>query len=97
MLSHPQLCIFGAQPAGGHCHLPIRTQSFAALSHMKPPGLNRHTCPSKPNVMTGLSKAGVCKNASGHFYLSMSVSELMCAFPLYSCCVLFVCLFVCFR
>lgn len=50
MLSHPQLCIFGAQPAGGHCHLPIRTQSYAALSHMKPPGLNRHTCPSKPKL-----------------------------------------------
>lgn len=39
--------------------------------------------------MTGLSKAGVCKNASGHFYLSMSIccifcSEFMCAFLLYS-------------
>lgn len=30
--------------------------------------------------MTGLSKAGVCKNASGQFYLSTSVSEFTCAF-----------------
>lgn len=39
--------------------------------------------------MTGLSKAGVCKNASGLFYLSMSISYIfcsgfMCAFCLYS-------------
>lgn len=27
--------------------------------------------------MTGLSKAGVCKNASGHFYLSMSMSYII--------------------
>lgn len=38
--------------------------------------------------MTGLSKLGVCKNASGHFYLSLSISyifcsEFMCPFILY--------------
>lgn len=46
----PAVYFWCQQPGGGHCHFPTRIQSSAALSHMKTPALNRHTCPSKPNL-----------------------------------------------
>ena len=51
MLSHLQLCIFGASEQAEAT--VISQQGFSLLqylSHMKPPGFNRHTCPSKPNL-----------------------------------------------
>lgn len=51
MLSHPQLCIFGAcNQAAATVISQQGLEPHAALSHMQPPGLNRHTCPSKPNL-----------------------------------------------
>lgn len=53
--------------------------------------------------MTGLSKAGVCKNASGHFYLSTSISYIFCPefictfFNLYIYLYIYIFLDFCFR